>query len=130
MSMKKIKVSEATNIQIDWLVAHCEDMVESGAYGDPVVLDGELHLHYCDVVLDSPYAPSFDWSQGGPIIEREKISTLYHPDINCMTREISPRWIGSVVSISNSGPTPLVAAMRCFVASRLGDTVEVPEELT
>lgn len=27
------------------------------------------------------------------------------------------------------GPTPLVAAMRCLVASRLGDEVEIPDEL-
>jgi hypothetical protein len=27
------------------------------------------------------------------------------------------------------GPTPLIAAMRCYVASKLGDTVEIPEEL-
>ena len=27
------------------------------------------------------------------------------------------------------GPTPLIAAMRCFVASHLGDEVNVPEEL-
>jgi hypothetical protein len=27
------------------------------------------------------------------------------------------------------GPTPLIAAMRCYVASQLGDEVEVPEEL-
>ena len=27
------------------------------------------------------------------------------------------------------GPTPLIAAMRCYVASKLGDEVEVPEEL-
>ena len=28
------------------------------------------------------------------------------------------------------GPTPLIAAMRCFVASRLGEEVDMPEELT
>jgi hypothetical protein len=27
------------------------------------------------------------------------------------------------------GPTPLIAAMRCYVASKLGDEVDVPEEL-
>lgn len=27
------------------------------------------------------------------------------------------------------GPTPLIAAMRCYVASKLGDEVEIPEEL-
>ena len=28
-----------------------------------------------------------------------------------------------------NGPTPLIAAMRCYVASKLGDEVEVPVEL-
>jgi hypothetical protein len=27
------------------------------------------------------------------------------------------------------GPTPLIAAMRCYVAAKLGDTVEIPEDL-
>jgi len=27
------------------------------------------------------------------------------------------------------GPTPLIAAMRCYVASKLGEEVEAPEEL-
>jgi len=27
------------------------------------------------------------------------------------------------------GDTPLIAAMRCYVASKLGDEVDVPEEL-
>jgi len=47
------------------------------------------------------YKPSTDWAQGGPIIERERIP--------------------------NNGD--LAEAMRCFVASKLGDTVDVPEEL-
>ena len=28
-----------------------------------------------------------------------------------------------------TGPTPLIAAMRCYVASKLGDEVNVPEDL-
>jgi hypothetical protein len=27
------------------------------------------------------------------------------------------------------GHTPLIAAMRCYVASKLGDEVEIPDEL-
>ena len=27
------------------------------------------------------------------------------------------------------GTTPLIAAMRCYVASKLGDNIELPEEL-
>jgi hypothetical protein len=29
----------------------------------------------------------------------------------------------------SEGPTPLIAAMRCYVASKLGDEVEIPSEL-
>lgn len=29
-----------------------------------------------------------------------------------------------------TGPAPLIAAMRCYVASKLGEEVEIPEELT
>ena len=27
------------------------------------------------------------------------------------------------------GPTPLIAAMRCYVSGKLGDEVDIPEEL-
>ena len=36
---------------------------------------------------------------------------------------------GDTYRCGGEGPTPLIAAMRCFVASRLGDEVDVPEEL-
>jgi hypothetical protein len=71
---------------------------------------------------DYPY--STDWVFGGPIIERERINTLDHGSSwNCFYSRgprVGQRW---------SGPTPLIAAMRCFVSSKLGDTVEVPDEL-
>lgn len=67
-----------------------------------------------------PY--STDWAFGGPIIERERIDVLYEHDL---------RWIAvPQKGIESYGPTPLVAAMRCYVASKLGDTVDIPEELT
>jgi hypothetical protein len=37
--------------------------------------------------------------------------------------------MGGVSIAHEYGPTPLIAAMRCYVASRLGDEVDVPEEL-
>jgi hypothetical protein len=65
---------------------------------------------------------STDWALGGPIIEREKIDLQW--DMNRWNAAIGPmRWyIG--------GPTPLIAAMRCYVTSKLGADVDVPEELT
>jgi len=38
-------------------------------------------------------------------------------------------WVASIRGIDECGPTPLIAAMRCYVASKLGDEVEIPEEL-
>jgi hypothetical protein len=40
-------------------------------------------------------------------------------------------WAASVDKGRNEfrGRTPLIAAMRCYVASKLGDEVEIPEEL-
>ena len=60
------------------------------------------------------------WAQGGPIIEREKIS-VYHMDwLNG-----DQKWMAG----EQYGPTPLIAAMRAYVASKLGDEIEIPEEL-
>lgn len=67
-----------------------------------------------------PY--STDWAYGGAIIEREKITwdgmaaRIFVPERDC--------------SICAYGPTILIAAMRCYVARKLGDEVEIPEGLT
>ena len=65
---------------------------------------------------------STDWSQGGPIIEKEKIAIDW--DYDC--------WNASTANwpAYYSASTPLIAAMRCYVASKLGYTVEIPEELS
>jgi hypothetical protein len=66
-------------------------------------------------------SPSTNWAHGGPIIERERIDVLYEHDL---------RWIAvPQKGIESYGPTPLIAAMRCYVASKLGDEVEIPEGL-
>jgi hypothetical protein len=64
-----------------------------------------------------------DWAQGGPIIERNLITIFRHDE----------EWFAhSQLSTPEDfhGDTPLIAAMRCYVASQLGDEVEIPEELT
>lgn len=66
--------------------------------------------------------PSTDWSQGGPIIERESISVCPASDAPWMACD-------SQGKNRHTGPTPLIAAMRCFVASKLGNEVDIPDEL-
>lgn len=104
----KIKTSELTGAALDWAVNQIEEC------------------------CDDPCAPLFstNWTQGGPIIEREKIELTYYMDGG---HENGGEWlatrIGGPAVSEEWGPTPLIAAMRCFVASRLGDEVEIPEEL-
>ena len=127
----KIKISELTGAALDWLVAECEGKVEQGVYGTPELLESGLHLHYCDVLLSHPYSPSTDWAQGGTLIQREKMTLSYDEDGQTYSAYVSlfrqrgmsnrTRW--------RSGPTPLIAAMRCLCCSLLGDEVEIPDEL-
>ena len=64
------------------------------------------------------------WNKGGPIIEQERIGLTYSDSIPCWyaTSQQGRRFL-------RLGDTPLIAAMRCVVASRLGDEVDIPEEL-
>lgn len=72
-----------------------------------------------------PFEPSTNWAQGGPIIERERISIrqwVNVPIAHAYMPVDNAGW-------SSDASSPLIAAMRCYVASKLGDIVEVPEEL-
>ena len=113
----KIKTSELTGAALDWAVAKCE--------GEPVRYDGEIVRYAPGQFSDEePYNPSTNWSQGGPIIEREEIGFFQkHDEGYAQAAKPGAEFV-------RRGPTPLIAAMRCLVSSRLGDEVDVPEELT
>lgn len=68
------------------------------------------------------WAPHQDWSQAGPIIERESISLLA-PKLGSLWEANYGDTVESQ-AICN-GKTPLEAAMRVFVSIRFG--AEVPE---
>lgn len=123
MNTKTIKVAEATNTQLDWLVAQCE------GHGDRWLSrwreGGDKRFTYCEVVYSYTERPEQMW----PIIERAESYTLRkwaeaRPDLAYQCHI----WDG-VVDYQGFGPTSLIAAARCYVASKLGETVEVPEEL-
>ena len=118
-----MKTSKLIGPALDWAVAKCE-----GVPALRIVKKPEKTCVYGEVMgIDFPYQPSTDWPQGGPIIEREEIRIAKaHPTTSV--------W-GALYSWGNDGqreyfgPTPLAAAMRCYVASKLGDEIEIPEEL-
>jgi hypothetical protein len=100
-----MKTSELTGAALDWAVAKCEgkvfDLSPDGYY---------------------TYKPSRNWALGGPIIERERINL----------KENGAGWWFAKIGDKKKdkwmrGTDPLMAAMRCYVASRLGDDVTVPD---
>ena len=121
----KIKTSDLTLLALDWAVAECEFV------GTPPIKEVSGVLY---TVEGDYWNPSTVWAQGGPIIEREGIAidvvragwtidswvaALVHED----------KEFDGVARAEEYGPTPLIAAMRCYVASKLGDEVDIPEGL-
>ena len=124
--MKQIKVSETTPIQLDWLVSKC--VGDFALYHD--IEDGQRFLNLW--VYSAFLKCSSLWSCGGPIVERECIAT--YASGACSVPPKNPDyWVAEILAtdgmFTQFGPTPLIAACRCYVASKLGDTVDVPEEL-
>jgi len=96
----KIKTDELQGAALDWAVAKCEGREYDGTWVENF---------------------SSNWLLGGPIIEREKIQ------IWCA----GPLWGAGHGKWKRfeSGDTPLIAAMRCYVAGKLGSEIDIPEEL-
>jgi hypothetical protein len=99
-----MKTSELTGVALDWAVAKCEGH----------------DMEYFQVV--DAYMPSTDWAQGGLIIEREGVAIG-------RTNGVWYAFKDENDDDGVRGETPLIAAMRCYVASKLGDEVDIPEGL-
>ena len=113
-----MKTNELTGAALDWAVAKCEgsDSVAACYYDEddlPMCRDEEPYMEW---------QPSTNWAQGGAIIEREMIEIVPVSDALWDAYKRNQH-------IPNDGTTPLEAAMRCYVASKLGEEIEVPEEL-
>ena len=128
-----MKTAELTGPALDWAVAKCEGYGE-GTYMKNIDIrkDANGKCTCLLIPIDREYrvwSPSTNWSQGGPIIEREGITLDQQFRLN------GPHdWVARLEWLDETqgegfGPTPLIAAMRCYVASKLGDEVEVPDEL-
>ena len=138
----KIKVSELTGAALDWAVAKAfgyNVIVVTGQQRyDRLDPEEKADREYSELIRssrpmlywDNPTArtpcPSFstDWVLGGQIIERELIELRYD-----RTGRWANAWIASTLERMIGGPTPLIAAMRCYVAAKLGDEVDIPDEL-
>ncbi|CAB4132749.1 Bacteriophage P22, NinX [uncultured Caudovirales phage] len=126
----KVKTRELTGAALDWAVALAEGFKPN-----------QLYISKYPQCPASIYTRTFDddgnpdgyitgpdrlysekWEAGGPIIERERIVLDFDGNSWCA-------WCSTIKPSANYGQTALIAAMRCYVASKLGEEVEIPEEL-
>ena len=113
----KIKTKDLTGAALDWAVATCEGYDTAFASAGDVIILREGVTDYFD--------PHRNWGWGGPIIERERISIRQWtnvPLVHAYMPQDNAPWL-------SDGTSPLIAAMRCLAAAKLGDEVDVPEEL-
>ena len=137
--MPATRTADLTAHALDWAVAKCQGrtvrhkpMGPQGGHGwwvweeTPSGHGVTVSKYAIYLSVGKQYSPSTNWAQGGPIIESERIT------LRGDTR--GGNWVafleGARVTARMEGPTALVAAMRCYVAHRLGATVDIPEELT
>ena len=121
MTTETIPTSKLDGAALDWAVAQCEG----------ICLDSQRQIY--TTYSCSGYEPSKNWAQAGPIMEREGI-------------ESSPRYTdcGAIIGwtammyndvhqtlplITQHGDTLPVAAMRVYVQSKFGSTMDVPANL-
>lgn len=137
--MKQIKVSEATELQLDWLVAKAQGgtpVFRPHGNSKGATIYRSLGLQHAGI----DFRPSTNWAQGGPIIEREltkvfrnvggKWSAMILKEVPIPTEDRGTSLaLTQRAQWNGAGITPLIAAMRCYVTSKLGETAEVPEEL-
>lgn len=132
-----MKVSDLKGAQLDYWVAKAE-----GATAVRIIADekGSFALaeftSYEGTKFTGPYFPSTEWSDGGPIIERERIIIGSRQRMADSGRWAHLHWTGRAYHASNeyndyapgiAADTALTAAMRAYVASTFGE--EVPDEV-
>lgn len=129
--MPVVKVSEATGSVLDWMVASCENTL--GRYVQPNEKRGTTKWE----VIPQTLRYSTNWVHGGPIIESEGIDLYCNVPSSIASKHNG--WLSSWRAAyrrcgfgtdMSYGPTPLIAAMRCYVTSRSGEEVEVPDGIT
>ena len=133
----KIKTSELIGKPLDWAVGLAlgwDIKPNSHRFNDELVMMKEG----VESVWFDTFNPSTDWAQGGTIIEREGIELLCNLTATEAARFSAPGvhadWQAFYRSDRRTAArqfaiTPLIAAMRRFVASRMGDIIEIPKEL-
>jgi hypothetical protein len=114
----KIKTQDLTGAALDWAIVRAN-----------------FEINFETVWSQGGCDYSTDWALGGPLIERERIAfwesngrwvAMWWADNSGMAKKPAQRFEFNRMT---QGSTPLIAAMRAYVASTLGEEVDVPDDL-
>jgi Protein of unknown function (DUF2591) len=118
-----LKSYELTGKALDWAVAKAQGF----SY--------EKYQQYRDAWLTAIYRPSHwkpsqDWAQCGPLLKELNISVNHVSDNDPDPIEDGP-WTAytNTSAYACTGPTSLIAICRCYVDSKLGEFIEIPDVL-
>ena len=113
----KVKTHELSGEALDYAVAMCE-------FASPDYEPDDLLVYVTVGSLEDEwvFSPSADWSIAGPIIEKEMITVGPAKHAGFMA------WAWPKEN-GIWGDTALEAAMRCYVSTKLGLEIDIPEEL-
>jgi hypothetical protein len=117
----KIKTSELQGAALDWAVEYA--LLSHVANAEMRYSVASMRQRTTGVGY------STNWAIGGPLIEREEINLICPKGGDFWDARES----GLTAALEGKyykGKTPLEAAMRCYVASELGNEVDIPDELT
>lgn len=132
----KIKTSNLTGLALDWGVAKARGLIDSGLvnlYMPQSYDEFNSPLGYSpsrDADYNNDYRPERDWSIGGPILTEARISrTIDHSGL----------WLAYIAEgygepeddrkFMQCDRSELVSGLRCYLASKFGNEVEIPDEL-
>lgn len=109
-----MKTKELHGAALDWAVAKCLGIVSDEA------------PRYARNTEYS-FKPSTSWQDGGPIIAQTSIE-ICHLDNGEWRAQLNAKGCGPYCR--HYGPTPLIAAMRCYAASMLGEEINISNEVS
>ncbi|WP_321935355.1 phage protein NinX family protein [Paraburkholderia sp. J8-2] len=127
-----VEARDLAGVTLEWAVAKCEDLPVAR---DPMGFKSGSEAGYwiwdkapkgIQTKIGRGYTPSTNPAQGWPIIDRER------PHLCPILLNGAPAyeaWLDGKRESRYYGETALIAAMRCYVASKLGENVDVPADL-
>lgn len=122
----KVRTEQLTGAALDWAVARAEGLTVFVGMNHTLTGPAVRELG----VEDEPvFSPSTDWLFVGALIEREEIAVMPTDRGWFTSMSDTNEEEGTVVNFSKRAASPLISALRCFVSRKIGDEVDLPDEL-